>query len=185
RYMSRADISVERVKINPDENTVTVYERQDRSPSGMSTTYTIMEFMALLAGHIPSPYESLVYYYGIYSSSYRGKEKRENANEEVKVEEVRGAGKSNSTWARLIQKIFEVDVLRCTKCGSEMKVIVFIIEQKSVRKILDHIGEKTKRAPPLSPSITLTDADYGDYAPSVEVYAQVPEYVEHRFSLTK
>jgi len=37
-----------------------------------------MEFMALLAGHIPSPYESLVYYYGIYSSSHRGKERREN-----------------------------------------------------------------------------------------------------------
>ncbi len=179
RYMSRAAISVERVKINPDENTVTVYERQDRSPSGMSLTYTIMEFMALLAGHIPSPYESLVYYYGIYSSSYRGKEKRENANEEVQVEEVRGTGKSNSTWARLIQKIFEVDVLRCTKCGGEMKVIAFITEQKSVRKILDHIGEKTKRAPPLSPTITLTDADYGDYVPSDEVYAQDPEYVEY------
>ncbi|MCP5006101.1 MAG: hypothetical protein GY941_19500, partial [Planctomycetes bacterium] len=53
-------------------------------------------------------------------------------------------------FARLIQKIFEVDVLRCAKCGGEMKVIAFIIEQKSVRKILDHIGEKTKRAPPLS-----------------------------------
>ncbi len=49
RYMSRAAISVERVKINPDENTVMVYERQDRSPSCMSTTYTIMEFMALRA----------------------------------------------------------------------------------------------------------------------------------------
>ncbi|MCP5008141.1 MAG: hypothetical protein GY941_30020 [Planctomycetes bacterium] len=131
--------------------------------------------------HIPSLYESLVYYYEIYSSSYRGKEKRENANEEVKVEveAVRGAGKTNSTWARLIQKIFEVDVLRCTKCGGEMKVIAFITEQRSVRKILDHIGEKTKRAPPLSPTITLTDADYGDYVPSDEVYAQDPEYVEY------
>ncbi|MCP5003639.1 MAG: hypothetical protein GY941_06745, partial [Planctomycetes bacterium] len=93
------------------------------------------------------------YYYEIYSSSYRGTEKRENANEEVKVEEARGAGKSSSTWARLRaqEKIFEVDVLRCTKCGGEMKVIAFIIEQKSVKKILDHIGEKTKRAPPLRP----------------------------------
>ena len=33
RYMSRAAISVERVEFNPDDNTVTVYEKQDRSPS--------------------------------------------------------------------------------------------------------------------------------------------------------
>ena len=73
--MSRAAISVERVDFNPYKNTLTVHERQDSSPSSMATTYTIMEFMALLAGHTPSPYESLVYYYGIYNSSYRGTEK--------------------------------------------------------------------------------------------------------------
>lgn len=55
-YMSRAAISFERVEFNPAEKTVTVYERQDRSDSGLSTTYTIMQFIALLAGHIPSPY---------------------------------------------------------------------------------------------------------------------------------
>ena len=106
---------------------------------------------------------------------------------EVKVEEDKGIGKASSTWARLIRKIFEVDVLRCTKCGGEMKIIAFIIKQNSVKKILDHIGEQTKRAPPLrqsfSPTTTLTDADFGDYAnfsdyiPSVEDYAQDPEYV--------
>ncbi len=30
--MSRAAISVERVEFNPTDNTVTVYEKQDRSP---------------------------------------------------------------------------------------------------------------------------------------------------------
>ena len=62
RYMSRAAISVDRVEFNPADNTLTVYERKDRPFSGMHRTYTIMEFMALLAAHIPSPYESLVYY---------------------------------------------------------------------------------------------------------------------------
>ncbi len=50
RYMSRASISVERVEFNPDENSVTVYEKQDRASCGMTTTTTMMEFMALLAG---------------------------------------------------------------------------------------------------------------------------------------
>jgi hypothetical protein len=36
-----------------------------------------------LACHIPSTYESLVYYYGIYSSSYPGKEKKEETEAEL------------------------------------------------------------------------------------------------------
>ena len=42
--------------------------KKDRPSSGMHRTYTIMEFMALLSAHIPSPYESLVYYYGYVAS---------------------------------------------------------------------------------------------------------------------
>jgi len=93
---------------------------------------------------------------------------------------MRGIGQASSTWARLIRKIFEVDVLRCKKCGGEMKIVAFITEEKSVKKILNHIGEQTQRAPPLrqtpSPAI-FTDADYGDDSPSVEAYAHDPEYI--------
>jgi hypothetical protein len=131
RYMSRAAISVERVEFNPDDNTVTVYEKQDRSPSCKQARYTLLEFIALLAGHIPSPYECITLYYGVYSSSYRGKEKRENTGDaNVTVEEKKGQSKASSTWARLIQKIFEIGPLLCPKCGKEMKLIAFINESK-------------------------------------------------------
>ncbi len=30
--------------------------------------------------------------------------------------------KSNQTWARLIQKVYEMDPLICPRCGSEMKI---------------------------------------------------------------
>ena len=80
RYMSRAAISVERVEFDPCEQTVTVFEKKDQGHSEMRTnsvkTYPVLEFLALLACHIPSTYESLVYYYGVYSSSYWGKEKK-------------------------------------------------------------------------------------------------------------
>lgn len=59
RYMSRAAISVDRVKFNPYDDTITVYEKQGSGASSQSANYTAMEFMALLAGHIPSPYESM------------------------------------------------------------------------------------------------------------------------------
>jgi hypothetical protein len=153
RYMSRAAISVERVEFNPDDNTVIVFEKQDRSPSCKQARYTLLEFMALLAGHIPSPYECITFYYGIYSSSYRGKEVRqERDGASVDVEEVKGKGKVSSTWARLIQKIFEIGPLLCPKCGKEMKLVAFITNFDETKKILKHIGEETQRAPPLSPT---------------------------------
>ena len=95
--MSRAAISVDRVDFNPMDNTLTVYERKDRPSSGRYRTYTIMEFMALLAAHIPSPYESLVYYYGAYSNSHRGKERRENKEDQsIGIQETKGTGRASS-----------------------------------------------------------------------------------------
>ena len=30
------------------------------------------------------------------------------------------------TWAMLIKRVYEVDPLPCTRCGTEMKVVAFI-----------------------------------------------------------
>ena len=180
RYMSRPAISVDRVEFNPDGNTVIVYEKQDRSPSRISESYDIMEFMSLVAGHIPSPYESLVYYYGIYSSSHRGKEKRENSdNCCINVEKVGGIHRASSAWARLIRKIFEVDILRCKMCGGEMKIIAFITGHESINKILRHIREETIRPPPLKLKPIVENNRETcplDYIPPVDIYIRDPEY---------
>ena len=60
---------------------------QNKISSAKKAHYEVFEFMALLAGHLPSPYETITYYYGIYNSSYRGKERKE------KVERPNGEGK--------------------------------------------------------------------------------------------
>ena len=79
--MSRVAISVERVEFNPEENTVTINEKQNKMSSAKKAHYEVFEFMALLAGHLPSPYETITYFYGIYSSSYRGKERKKKWRE--------------------------------------------------------------------------------------------------------
>ncbi len=180
RYMSRAAISVDRVEFNPADNTLTVYERKDRPSSGMNAAYTIMEFMALLACHIPSPYESLVYYYGIYSSSHRGKERRENRDDRgIEIQERKGTGKASSTWARLIHRIFEVNPLQCTKCGGNMRVVAFITDYQTSKSILKHIREETIRSPPLrvkTPITNIPDTVFWDSITPVESYFHNPGY---------
>ena len=64
------------------------------------------------------------------------------------IEKLKGKAKASVSWARLIHKIFDVDPLLCPHCGKEMKIIAFITSPQEIKKILKHIGEEIKRAPP-------------------------------------
>ena len=57
------------------------------------------------------------------------------------------ARQSRAAWARLLAKVYEVDALRCNRCGSLMKVIALITDPQQCRRILLHLI-KTGVAPP-------------------------------------
>jgi len=66
------------------------------------------------------------------------------------IEEDGISPEQRKTWARLIQKIYEVDTLTCPKCQGSMKIISFIEQAEVVKKILKHLGlwEVKSRPPP-------------------------------------
>ena len=85
--------------------------------------------------------------------------------------------KCRANWARLIQKIYEIDPLTCPNCGGTTRVLAFIEEAAVIRKILDHLGlwDIPKRQPKRGrepPVVAVEDA--------LLVYAdsQVIEYQE-------
>ena len=58
-------------------------------------------------------------------------------------------------WAYLVNKVYEVDPLVCSKCGGKMRVISYIEDEDVIWRILNHLGlleEETvgssERAPP-------------------------------------
>ena len=51
------------------------------------------------------------------------------------------------SWARLIQKVWEISPVTCSRCGGEMRVVSVITDPAVIDKILRHI-EKKGRAPP-------------------------------------
>ena len=81
--MSWAPLSVERIHYHAEKQTVTV--DAGKSQAG-SRNWPVPEFFALLAAYITCRYASLIAYYGVYSSSLRGKLKRENR--EKRIEEI-------------------------------------------------------------------------------------------------
>ena len=56
------------------------------------------------------------------------------------------------TWAKLIQKVYEIDPLLCRFCGTEMKIISFITEYPVIKKILTHINYESQPPEPLAHS---------------------------------
>ena len=56
------------------------YEQRNISTSVIAEIFRA-RLLTVLMKHPLSPYESLVYYYGIYSSSHRSKERRENRDD--------------------------------------------------------------------------------------------------------
>jgi hypothetical protein len=53
------------------------------------------------------------------------------------------------SWARLLKRVFALDLEHCPNCGGELKIIGVIPEQPVIEKILTHLGLQA-RAPPRS-----------------------------------
>jgi hypothetical protein len=52
------------------------------------------------------------------------------------------AGRSHRIgWARLLKRVFDIDMQLCPNCGAgELKIIVAILERPVIEKILTHLG---------------------------------------------
>ena len=43
-------------------------------------------------------------------------------------------------WARLLRRVFDIDLEHCAQCGGELKIIAAIEEPAVTVKILTHLG---------------------------------------------
>ncbi len=61
------------------------------------------------------------------------------------------ARSARMSWARLLKRVFDIDVEHCPHCGGNLKIIAAIEDPSVITKILDHLGLAT-RAPPRAPA---------------------------------
>jgi len=54
-------------------------------------------------------------------------------------------------WARLLKRVFDIDLEHCPQCGGEFRIIAAIEEPAVIVRILTHLGLPA-RAPPRSPA---------------------------------
>jgi ribosomal protein S27E len=180
RYIIRASFSQERMRYLEQEGTV-IYKAKDGKDQ---KTFPAMDWLASMCSHIPNRGEQMVRYYGYYSNVSRGKRKEAGADDAVPcILEQEGNSKTfRKNWARLIQKIYQVDPLVCPHCKGTMRIISFIEDQHIIRDILTHLGLwlNRSRPPPKISAATLSESKASDsYAHPPHQHADCyadPEY---------
>ena len=107
------------------------------------SNYARHTWLELLLQHVPDQGEHLVRYYGWYSNRSRGVRKqlaKKSANPEVIVNEApvdpAFSRAARAAWARLIQKVYEIDPLLCPHCGAEMRLMALIEDSLVIENIL-------------------------------------------------
>ena len=121
---------------------------------------TPLEFMQRLAALVPRPRLHLIRFHGALAPNAKlramvvpqepvaAAQPAPSAECEASCEHHRPVWLS---WAKLLRRVFDLDLAHCPNCGGKLKIIAAILEQPVIEKILTHLG-KAGRAPPRSPA---------------------------------
>ncbi len=183
RYIIRASFSQERMTYIPEESKV-VYQSKDGEEE---KTFDALEWLAAMCSHVPNKGQQMVRYFGFYSNVARGKRKINDEDELIpSILEPNGSTKEHKrNWARLIQKIYEVDPLCCPACSGKMKIISIIDRVEVIEKILRHLDlwDRKARPPPrnIDPKIRIDTSD-SQLPPCEDYLYRDPEYPIEAYS---
>ena len=156
RYITRPAIANERLQLNRAGDV----ELQLKSPYQDGTTHIVMsplEFMQRLAALVPRPRLNLIRFHGVLAPNAKlrpqiipGRAVTANDTPEDPDGAPHHASSLRMSWARLLKRVFDIDVEHCPHCGGNLKIMAAIEDPSVITKILDHLGLPT-RAPPRSP----------------------------------
>jgi hypothetical protein len=128
----------------------------DISPAASPVQLAVMsplEFMQRLAALVPRPRLHLIRFHGVLAPNAKlralvvpqGSAQPQEASEAVvatacEAEPIQFRS-GRISWARLLKRVFDIDMHTCPNCGGgELKIIAAILERPVIEKILTHLG---------------------------------------------
>ena len=171
RYLARPAIAQDSLALLPDGN----IRVELRKPWRDGTTHLLFEPLELigrLAAFVPRPRINLILYHGVLAPNAKLRRevvayRRDGERAVSAAPEASSALPSPASnlepaakprywsWADLMRRTFEIDVLCCPKCNGRMRVLATITEPRTISAILDHIERKGRAPPPRDPAATL------------------------------
>jgi hypothetical protein len=170
RYCARPSFAAARLdRLNAE---MLAYRLKQPLADGRRCLYlTPLELLARLAALIPPPRQHRTRYHGVLApharlraavvasagpgealaAQLREASARMGLDEEAAPPHPASTRAERYAWALLLARIYEALPLACPRCGEPMRLVAFVTEAMTVRRILAHVGEATE-PPALSPS---------------------------------
>jgi len=145
RYLLRPPVAEDRLSLAPDGSVLV----RLKTPWRDGTSHIVLqplELLEKLAALIPRPYVNLIVYHGVLAPNARwrgevvdfGRPQVERASSATTPKKV--AASYNRTWAELMRRGLDIDVLECPACGGRLRFVAAIMLSTAVRRILRHLG---------------------------------------------
>jgi hypothetical protein len=151
RYITRPAIANERLTRNGAGQVVLKL----KSAYQDGTTHVVMsplEFMQRLAALVPRPRLHLIRFHGVLAPHAKLRAQIIPSPPEDTTVHVHAQGApARISWARLLKRVFDIDIEHCPNCGGALKIIAAIEAPPVIVRILAHLGVPT-RAPPRAPA---------------------------------
>jgi hypothetical protein len=145
RYLLRPPVAEDRLSFGPDGSVLL----RLKTPWRDGTSHLALdpvELLAKLAALIPRPYVNLIVYHGVLAPNAKwrrevvnfGRPQVERASPATTPKKV--AASYNRTWAELMRRGLDIDVLQCPDCGGRLRFVAAIMLSSAIRRILRHLG---------------------------------------------
>jgi hypothetical protein len=145
RYLLRPPVAEDRLSFAPDGSVLVRLKTPWRDGTSHIALQPL-ELLEKLAALIPRPYVNLIIYHGVLAPNAKwrrevvdfGRPQVERASSATTPRKV-GAS-YNRTWAELMRRGLDIDVLECPDCGGRLRFVAAIMLSSAIRRILRHLG---------------------------------------------
>lgn len=160
RYCARPAISHDRLELLGDGRV----QLKLKTPRFDGTTHLVLtahELIERLVAVIPRPQKNLILYTGVLAPRSRLRTRvcaygraavhaADTLSPCPSPESDPAHAPSRGSWARLMQRAFELDVLSCPACNGRMRLLALIEKPSVARRTLRHLG-MPDHPPPINP----------------------------------
>ena len=145
RYLLRPPVAEDRLSFGSDRSVLVRLKTPWRDGTS-HIAFQPLELLEKLAALTPRPYVNLIVYHCVLAPNAKWRrevvdfgrpqvEKASSASIPKKV-----VDSHNRTWAELMRRGLEIDVLECPDCGGRLRFVAAILLSNAIRRILRHLG---------------------------------------------
>ncbi len=142
RYLFRPPLAQDRVRLRAAGRVLVELKKVWRDGTS-HFLFEPVEFLEKLAALIPRPAVNLVLYHGLLAPRVRWRSQVVRYGRpapDPKTHEVDPSAGTPSawSWAALMRRVFDLDVLACPRCGGRLRVIATVHDPLAVQAVLAH-----------------------------------------------